>query len=121
SAYAGGGVHHVAFATADIVTAAMRLEARGAPLLAIPANYYDDLSARFGLDDAALASVQRHGLLYDRSEAGDFWHLYTTPFHDRFFFEAVQRGAGYDGFGAPNASVRAAAQARQLVADSAFL
>ena len=66
-----------------------------------------------GLDDAALVALQRHELLYDRDGAGEFWHLYTDAFHDRFFFEAVQRRGGYDGFGAANAPVRAAAQARQ--------
>jgi 4-hydroxyphenylpyruvate dioxygenase len=113
SAYAGAGVHHIAFSTPDIERTATEYEARGASMLTVPANYYDDLSARWGLDDAALAGLQRHGLLYDRDDAGEFWHLYTDAFHDRFFFEAVQRSAGYAGFGAANAPVRAAAQARQ--------
>jgi 4-hydroxyphenylpyruvate dioxygenase len=113
SAYAGAGVHHVAFSVPDIESTAQEYAARHAPPLAMPINYYDDLSARWGLDDATLAALQRHGLLYDRDEAGEFWHLYTDAFHDRFFFEAVQRRAGYAGFGAPNAPVRAAAQARQ--------
>jgi 4-hydroxyphenylpyruvate dioxygenase len=76
-------------------------------------NYYDDLSARWGLDDMVLAGLRRHGLLYDRDNDGEFWHLYTDAFEDRFFFEAVQRRDGYAGFGAANAPVRAAAQARQ--------
>jgi 4-hydroxyphenylpyruvate dioxygenase len=97
------------------------LEALGAPTLAMPANYYDDLAARWGLDDTALAALQRHGLLYDSDGQGEFWHLYTDAFHDRFFFEAVQRRDGYAGFGAANAPVRAAAQARQHPAEAAFL
>jgi 4-hydroxyphenylpyruvate dioxygenase len=113
SAYAGAGVHHVAFATPDIVSTAEEFAARHAPLLAMPLNYYDDLSARWGLDEATLAGLQRHELLYDRDDGGEFWHLYTDAFHDRFFFEAVQRGGFYAGFGAANAPVRAAAQARQ--------
>ena len=113
SAYLGAGVHHVAFSTPDIERTAEQFEARRASLLAMPINYYDDLSARLGLDEATLTALQRHGLLYDRDGAGEFWHLYTDAFHDRFFFEAVQRQAGYAGFGAANAPVRAAAQARQ--------
>jgi 4-hydroxyphenylpyruvate dioxygenase len=113
SAFAGAGVHHVAFSAADIQRAVARFEALGAPLLDMPANYYDDLSARWGFDDAALAELQRHGLLYDRDGAGEFWHLYTDAFQNRFFFEAVQRAAGYPGFGAANTPVRAAAQSRQ--------
>jgi 4-hydroxyphenylpyruvate dioxygenase len=113
SAYAGAGVHHVAFSTPDIERTAKEFGTRHASVLAMPVNYYDDLSARWGLDDATLAALQHHGLLYDRDEAGEFWHLYTDAFQDRFFFEALRRGAGYTGFGAANAPVRAAAQARQ--------
>ena len=113
SAFAGAGVHHVALATPDILHTARELEVLHAPLLPMPVNYYDDLSARWALDDATLSELRKHGLLYDRDEAGEFRHLYTDTFHDRFFFEAVQRQAGYAGFGAANASVRTAAQARQ--------
>jgi len=120
SSYAGAGVHHVAFATSDGMRIAQQFAARRASLLPMPINYYDDLSARLGLDDATLEALQQHGLLYDREGNGEFWHLYTTAFHDRFFFEAVQRGAGYSGFGAANAGVRAAAQARQQPAGIDF-
>jgi 4-hydroxyphenylpyruvate dioxygenase len=113
SLYAGAGVHHVALATPDIMQTAKELEAEHAPLLPMPSNYYDDLSARWPLDEAVLGVLQAHGLLYDRDEAGEFRHLYTDAFHDRFFFEAVERRSGYSGFGAANASVRTAAQARQ--------
>ncbi len=121
SAFAGAGVHHVALAAPDIGRAALALEALGAPVLPMPDNYYDDLAARWGLDDAALAELQRHGLLYDSDGDGRFWHLYTDAFRERFFFEVVQRRDGYAGFGAANTSVRAAAQARQHPAETLFL
>jgi 4-hydroxyphenylpyruvate dioxygenase len=111
SAYAGAGVHHVAFSAPDIERTSQAFEARQALRLVIPINYYDDLSARWGFGDQTLTALQRHRLLYDHDEAGEFWHLYTDAFHDRFFFEAVQRRAGYAGFGAPNAPVRTAVQA----------
>jgi 4-hydroxyphenylpyruvate dioxygenase len=112
SLYAGAGVHHVALATPDATRTAQEFAARRVPLLAMPSNYYDDLSARWGLDETALGQLRGYGLLYDRDEAGEFRHLYTDAFHDRFFFEAVERRCGYSGFGAANASVRTAAQAR---------
>ena len=110
TAYAGAGVHHIAFATDDIVAAVARFTALGAPMLPIPANYYDDLAARHGLEDARLGELARLNLLYDRDENGEFLHVYTDTFHSRFFFEIVER-RGYQGFGAANAAVRMAAQA----------
>jgi 4-hydroxyphenylpyruvate dioxygenase len=110
SAYAGAGVHHIAFATGDIVAEIQRLTALGARFLSIPANYYDDIASRFALDDATLDRLQRLNLLYDRDADGVFLHAFTDTFEGRFFFEIVQRD-GYQGFGAANASVRMAAQA----------
>ncbi len=112
SAYFGAGVHHIAFAAADAGDSAAQWHAAQAPMLAIPANYYDDLAARFGLTDAEADGLQRSGLLYDRDAMGEFRQAYTAPFHERFFFEVVERRAGYAGFGAANTAVRMAAQAR---------
>jgi 4-hydroxyphenylpyruvate dioxygenase len=112
TAYAGAGVHHIALATDDIRAAVQRCIGLGAPVLPIPANYYDDLAARHGLEDAFVAELARLNLLYDRDDDGEFLHAYTDTFQDRFFFEIVER-RGYQGFGAANASVRMAAQAAQ--------
>ena len=112
SAYAGAGVHHIAFACAD--AAALVGAAAGAPLLDMPANYYDDLEARFGLEPALLARLRQEHLLYDRDAGGgEFLHAYTQSFQDRCFFEVTERRGGYDQYGAPNAAVRLAAQARR--------
>ena len=43
---------------------------------------------------------------------GEFLHVYSEPFQDRFFFEFVQRINGYDQYGAANAPFRMAAFAR---------
>lgn len=50
-------------------------------------------------------------ILYDEDEHGRYFQVYTRVFADRFFFEIVAR-EGYLGFGAPNAPIRLAAQAR---------
>jgi len=110
SAHAGAGVHHIAFATPDIAAAA----SPDAPMLDVSENYYDDLAARFELDDGDLEALQRRNLFYDRdTQGGTFLHAYTHSFQDRFFFELVERRCGYDQYGAPNAAVRMAAQARR--------
>lgn len=109
STFGGAGVSHLALATDDIFSAARAVREAGAPVLAMPSNYYDDLAARFGLDDARLARLQEGHILYDRVGEGEFFQLYTLPFQDRFFFEIVERRGGYDAYGAPNAPVRLAA------------
>ena len=107
----GAGVQHIAFATTDIVAAVARMRAARVEMLTMPQNYYDDLRARFGLDDALLQRLREHGLLYDRSESGTYFQAYTRAFRQRFFFELVER-RDYPGYGAANAPARLAAQAR---------
>jgi 4-hydroxyphenylpyruvate dioxygenase len=114
SAFAGAGVHHIALRSPDIFATAARCRAAGVPLLRVPDNYYDDLAVRHPIDADLLARLQRDGILYDRSAGGEYLQLYTEPFEDRFFFEIVQRIGAYDAYGAVNAAVRIAAQARRL-------
>jgi len=111
--YFGSGVQHIAFATNDIVKTVEQLRANGVETLSIPENYYDDLEARADLSAERLDILRKHDILYDRDEAGEYRQAYTHSFHDLFFFEIVERRA-YKGFGAVNASIRLAAQARQL-------
>ena len=110
--YSGAGVHHIALETTDIFAAARALQAAGAPVLKIPQNYYDDLGARYSLDPARLAELANLNLLYERAGDGEFLHLYTLPFEERFFFEFIQRINGYDHYGASNAGMRMAALAQ---------
>jgi 4-hydroxyphenylpyruvate dioxygenase len=111
--YVGSGVQHIAFATADIVATVQRLRANGVELLSMPENYYDDLEARTDLPAERLDVLRRHNILYDRDEAGEYFQAYTRAFEGLFFFEIVERRA-YTGFGAVNASIRLAAQAREM-------
>jgi len=110
SAFGGAGVQHIALASTDVATTIGALTEHGAGLLTVPENYYDDIEARWGLEPEVLASLKARHLLYDRDSGGEFLQAYTRPFHDRFFFEFVER-RGSQGFGAANASVRIAAQA----------
>ena len=110
---------YVAFATDDLVGTAKRLRAAGAPLLALPANYADDLEARFDLPPDLLAAVREHGLMYEEDAAGGYLHLATEVLGGRVFFEVVQRLRGYDGYGTADTPVRMAAhrRARQAASD----
>jgi 4-hydroxyphenylpyruvate dioxygenase len=104
-----GFPQHVAFSTDDAIAAARAARSRGLRPLPIPANYYDDLVARFALDGAVVDEMQELGVLYDRDDDGDFTHFYTATIGG-VFLEVVQRRRGYQGYGATNASVRLAAQ-----------
>lgn len=108
----GASVQHVAFSTDDIFATAGALAARGFAALRIGANYYADIEARFGLDPALIARMQAANIMYDEDASGRFFQLYSQPREDGFFFEIVQRQGGYDGYGAPNAPFRIAAQKR---------
>jgi 4-hydroxyphenylpyruvate dioxygenase len=111
--FSGAGVQHIAMASADIRRTMEQLATRGARFLPIPGNYYEDIEARWGLDEARLEMLRAHNILYDRDDTGEFLHAYTDPFDDRFFFEIVQRIDGYQQYGAANASVRMAAHAKR--------
>ncbi|MEU1935726.1 bifunctional sugar phosphate isomerase/epimerase/4-hydroxyphenylpyruvate dioxygenase family protein [Streptomyces coeruleorubidus] len=100
---------HIALATDDVVASARRFRDAGGGLLPVPANYYDDLAARFEFADGELETYRDLGILYDRDAHGVFRHCYTRTV-GRVFFELVQRDDGYRGYGAPNAPVRLAAQ-----------
>jgi 4-hydroxyphenylpyruvate dioxygenase len=100
---------HVAFATSDAVALAREARARGFAPLDIPANYYDDLAARFDIDAALFADLRELNVMYDRDDAGEFLHFYTHPI-GTVFLEVVERRGGYAGYGALNAPVRLAAQ-----------
>ncbi|WP_428669270.1 bifunctional sugar phosphate isomerase/epimerase/4-hydroxyphenylpyruvate dioxygenase family protein [Reyranella sp.] len=107
----GSGVQHIAFATLDLLATVERLERNGVRLLAIPANYYEDLEAKTDLPAAQIEAMRAHNILYDREGGAEYFQVYTETFDQRFFFEIVQR-RGYRGYGAGNAPVRLAAQAR---------
>ncbi|MFB0838463.1 bifunctional sugar phosphate isomerase/epimerase/4-hydroxyphenylpyruvate dioxygenase family protein [Arthrobacter sp. E44] len=100
---------HIAFAVDDLVATARSARDRGLEFLEIPANYYEDLDARFDLEPDFLATLQELNLLFDRDADGEFLHFYTATVGS-VFFEMVERRGNYDGYGAPNAPVRHAVQ-----------
>lgn len=100
---------HVAVRTSDVFAVARRARERGIQHLRIPANYYDDIAARFDLPAEMLAALRELDLLYDRDAHGEFIHFYTRTIGD-VFFEVVERRDGYDGYGGANAPIRLAAQ-----------
>ena len=110
--FGGGGVQQIALSTDDLFTFVEGARAKGVEFLDIPDNYYEDLSARYDLEPALIERMRSLDILYDRHKGGEFFHIYTRMFDQRFFFEVVQR-RNYDLFGAANTPVRLAAQAAE--------
>lgn len=109
--YFGAGVQHVAFACPDIFAAVDAAIGAGIERLEIPRNYYDDLEARWGLEPALIEAMAARNILYDRDGDAEYFQFYTRAFARRLFFEVVER-RNYAGYGAANAPIRLAAQAR---------
>ncbi len=107
----GAGVQHIALASSDIFRTVARLRAAGVELLPIPDNYYEDLEARTELSPDDIDRLRESRILYDREGTGEYFQAYTASMDNGFFFEIVER-RGYAGFGAVNAPIRLAAQAR---------
>jgi 4-hydroxyphenylpyruvate dioxygenase len=113
--FGGAGIQHIAIAVDDVVGALRRLRACGMPMLPmlpIPANYYEDLGAKYGLEQTLLDEWSALGVMMERSGEGEILHAYSAPFDNRFFFEIIERRHGYDGYGAANAPFRLAALAQ---------
>ncbi|MFT8422429.1 MAG: TIM barrel protein [Gluconacetobacter sp.] len=111
--FLGSGYQHLALRTDDIFACAIRMKRAGLPILVIARNYYDDLQARFGLDDAFVARLAAHNILYDRDAGGgEFFQVFSRAIDRIFFFEIVQRENSYNGYGAANTQVRLTAQRR---------
>ena len=110
----GATVQHLAFSCQDIFATAEALAAHGFEALVVSPNYYEDLGARFGLEDAFLARLHDARILYDEDTNGRYFQLYSRQRSSEVFFEIVQREGGYDGYGAANAPFRVSAQKRSL-------
>ena len=110
----GAGVQHLAFLSDDIFETSELLSRSGFERLAMPENYYQDLSVRFDLPEETVAKLKRGHILYDRDGRGEYFQIYSVPIWGGFFFEIVARTGGYQGYGARNAPIRLAAQMRYL-------
>jgi 4-hydroxyphenylpyruvate dioxygenase len=113
SAHGGASVHHIALSSTDIFDTVAKMRHAGVAFIPISPNYYDDLAARVELADGMLDRLRKSGILYDRSAGGEFLHIYTETFADRFLFEIIQRTGAYDAYGALNSPARMASQAQE--------
>jgi 4-hydroxyphenylpyruvate dioxygenase len=109
--FRGAGVQQIAIAVTDVLGLARSLRHQGAPLLPISANYYDDLVARYAVAPDFVAELREAGVLYERDATGEFLHVYSVPFEDRFELEFIERRGAPALYGTSNAPVHLAALA----------
>ncbi|MET9465721.1 4-hydroxyphenylpyruvate dioxygenase [Streptomyces sp. NPDC006544] len=110
--HGSGGVHHLAFATEEIVETVARLNKRGVAFLSTPDTYYDALAGRLDLNRHSLEELRAAGILADEDHAGQLFQIFTRTVHPKrtLFFEIIER-MGADTFGGGN--VRALYEAVQ--------
>ncbi|MGW5652732.1 4-hydroxyphenylpyruvate dioxygenase [Streptomyces humi] len=110
--HGGGGVHHLAFATGDIIGSVARLRASGVEFLPTPDRYYDAMSERIQLLRHTPEALRAARILADEDHDGQLYQIFTRSTHPRrtLFFEIIER-AGADSFGGGN--VRALYEAVQ--------
>jgi len=78
----------VAFACAAIAAVVKAVRDRSGRLVPIAPNDYDDLPTRRELDPRPVERLQSLGILYDRSPEGEYFHIYTEAFAERFLFRS---------------------------------
>src|SRR5690606_30912868 len=105
----GAGSQQLAFGTNDGCATAGSMASNGFTPLPISPNYYDDVEARFGLAPDFVSALRQYQILYDEDDKGSYLQLYSPLIGGAFFFEVVERRR-YQGYGAPNAIFRIAAQ-----------
>ncbi|MEU6018290.1 4-hydroxyphenylpyruvate dioxygenase [Streptomyces sp. NPDC047515] len=101
--HGSGGVHHLAFATTEIVETVARLDKRGIVFLSTPDTYYEALAERLDLTRHSIDELREAGILADEDHAGQLFQIFTRTVHPKrtLFYEIIER-VGADTFGGGN-------------------
>ena len=90
----GPGIHHVAFATDDLIQTTKALLKNGVEFVSFPATYYDLLRANEEFSTMNIDVLQEMNILCDKEEDTFLLQKFIKPISDRpfFIYEIVQRG-----------------------------
>lgn len=99
----GSGVHHIAFATNDIIDAVNHYEKNFGELRKAPAHYYDELKISHPHQIDTFNKIAPYGIMVEYDNQGMLFQIFTKPVVTRptFFMEFVQRDK-CEGFGTVN-------------------
>ncbi|MGA8117006.1 MAG: 4-hydroxyphenylpyruvate dioxygenase [Actinocatenispora sp.] len=113
--HGGAGIQHIAFRTADIVTAVSTFASRGVRFLAAPGSYYDVLAERIGDLDVTPGVLRELGVLVDRDFWGQMYQIFAESVHPRrtYFVEVIDRHGALT-FGSGNIKALYEAKEREL-------
>jgi 4-hydroxyphenylpyruvate dioxygenase len=113
----GPGIHHLAFATDDIVAAIKAFTAEGVEFVSFPPSYYDLLRSNKEFEDMDIDQLQQNGILIDKEDDTYLLQKFIKPISDRpfFLYEIVQRVNGYNGFALKNINVLKKAEELQIM------
>jgi 4-hydroxymandelate synthase len=114
--YAGAGVQHIAFGTADIVTAVTAFTDRGVRFLSTPASYYDGIERRLGRVGVPVDQLRAGNILVDKDHWGEMFQIFTESALVRrtLFFELIERHGALT-FGSSNIKALYEAKERELM------
>ncbi|HWK05367.1 MAG TPA: VOC family protein [Puia sp.] len=112
----GPGIHHLAFATEDIVSTVDGLLSACIEVVGVPDSYYDLLREEYPDSGLDIDTLQKFGILMDKEEDSFLLQKFIRPYGDQpfFFYEIVQRVNGYNGFALKNINVLKRAEEREL-------
>lgn len=110
------GVQHLAFSTQDIISTVRHLKKHHIEFLAIPDEYYDNLSDTLKkYFQNIFSSIKELGILVDQDNDGYLQQIFTKPIQTKptFFLEIIQRSGAYS-FGKNNITALFKAVEKQL-------
>ena len=113
----GPGIHHLAFATENLVETVRQLKSRGVDFIKFPHSYYELLRANEELKGFDIDALEREGILIDKEDDTYLLQKFVKPISDRpfFFYEIVQRVNGYNGFALKNINVLKKAEEMEIM------
>jgi len=113
----GPGIHHLAFATDDIIATVNTFTEKGVEFVSFPRSYYGLLRENPDFKDIDIDLLESNGILIDKEDDTYLLQKFIKPISDRpfFLYEIVQRVNGYNGFALKNINVLKAAEELEIM------
>jgi 4-hydroxyphenylpyruvate dioxygenase len=103
----GPGIHHLAFATHDIMSTIQVMKQNDVEFVSFPPSYYELLRSNPEFSGIDIDALEENGILIDKEDDTYLLQKFIKPVSERpfFLYEIVQRVNGYNGFALKNINV----------------